>query len=101
MNRDYDSICTRCGKTGHRAANCPLPIARHVVEPYDPANDRMVLCADCVRAAVARFDYQRRRNVGCPAYIPSMANVPQHCGWFRAIPAHASPQQSTNRSHAR
>lgn len=90
MSRDYDSICTRCGKQGHRASNCTLPTADHTAEPFDAIDEaRMVRCIDCIRRGIYNDNYGRRAPTGCASYVPSMANTLQHCGWFRGLPRHA------------
>jgi hypothetical protein len=87
MSRDYDAICTRCGKQGHRASNCRIPAAEHIAEPYD-GQEGMVRCIDCVRRGIYDDYYGRRTPTGCACYVPSMASTLQHCPWFRTMPKH-------------
>ena len=55
-----------------------IPIAEHVVEPYD-GTEGMVRCIDCGW----RFNCRNR--------VPSMDQIRQHCHQFR-------PKPSTNRA---
>ena len=72
--------CLRCGKLGHTSSSCKLPLADHVVEPYD-GQEGMVRCTSCQRQGVLSYDKRR----GCPSFIPSMAAVLRHCAWFVLI----------------
>jgi hypothetical protein len=66
----------------------PIPTAPHTVEPYD-GHDRMVRCSGCVRSQVYNDHYGRRTPTGCISYVPSMAAMLRHCGYFRGLPRHA------------
>ena len=72
--------CTKCGRIGHTASSCPRytgPGASVLVIPHD-GHDRMVRCTDCRRQGVLSYD----RRSGCPNFVPSLADLLRHCGWF-------------------